>query len=67
MYIEIEEAARGTPVESTSKSFSHRKDRRGDFQALISNHAGDVKPSFYLKESIEPFAKHQVEWPGLSP
>ena len=41
--MKIEEAARETYVDLTIKSFSRRKDRRGAFQALISNHAGEVK------------------------
>ena len=39
----IEETARGISVESTNKYFSRRKDGHGAFQALISNHAGEVK------------------------
>ena len=41
--MKIEEDARGTSVKSEIKSFSCRKDGRGTFQALISNHVGNVK------------------------
>ena len=43
VYQKIEEAARGTSVESTIKPFSIRKYGRGAFLALITNHSGDVK------------------------
>ena len=43
VYHKIEEASRGTSVESTIKPFSRRKDGRGAFLALIANHDGDVK------------------------
>ena len=52
IYMKIEEAARGTPVESTIKSFSCRKDGRGAFQALISNHAGEVKHHSISKKRL---------------
>ena len=43
VYMKIEEAARGTSVESTIKPVSRRKDGCGAFQALMSNHTGEVK------------------------
>ena len=52
VYMKIEEDARRTSVESTIKSFSRRKDGRGAFQALISNHAGDVKHCSISKKRL---------------
>ena len=43
VHVKIEEDALRTSVESTIKSFSRLKHGRGAFQALIINHAGDVK------------------------
>lgn len=67
VYVKIEEAARGTSVESTIKSFSRRKDGRGAFQPLVSNHAGEVKHRSISKKRLNLLQKHQVEWPGLPP
>ncbi len=39
----VEEAARGTSCEWTIKAYSRKKDGRGAYLALISNHAGDAK------------------------
>ena len=41
--MKIEETSRGTSVESTIKYLFRRKDGRGAFQALISNHTSEVK------------------------
>jgi hypothetical protein len=43
VHMKIEEADQVTSVESAIKSFSCSKDGRGAFQALMSNHAGEVK------------------------
>ena len=43
VFMVISKAVAGTSVEITIKSFSHGKDGRGTFQALISNHAGEIK------------------------
>ena len=40
--MKIEGSARGKSAESKIKSFSRRKNGRGAFQDLISNHAGDA-------------------------
>ena len=50
--MKIKEAARGTSMESTIKSFSRRKDRRGAFQALMSNHSGEVKHRSISKKRL---------------
>ena len=41
--MKIAEADSVTSAESTIKHVSRRKDGHGDFQALISYHAGEVK------------------------
>ena len=43
VYVKIEEATRGTSVESTIKSFSRHRDGLGNFQAINSNHYGETK------------------------
>jgi len=43
VFQKVEEAARGTSCESRIKAFSRKKDGRGAYLALISNHAGDIK------------------------
>ena len=50
--MKIEEAARGTSVESTIIFFSRRKDGRGVFQALMSNHASEVKHRSISKKRL---------------
>ena len=52
VYINIKKAAMGTSVESTTKEFSLRKDDRGEFLYLISNHTGDNKYREIFKKCI---------------
>ena len=52
VYVNIEEATRGTSVESTIKYFFIRKDRCGAFQALISNHACEAKNRSISKKRL---------------
>ena len=42
-WMKIEEDTRRVSIESKIESFSRHKDARGAFQALMSNHAGEVK------------------------
>ena len=60
----IEEAARGTSVESTIKSFARRKDGRGAFEALIANHAGDAKYRSIMKRRMNLL--QNIKWNGKS-
>ena len=60
----IEKAARGTSVESTVKAFARRKDGRGAFQALISNHAGDTKYRAIMKKRMHLL--QNIKWNGRS-
>jgi hypothetical protein len=64
VYMKIEEAARGTSVESTIKSFSRRKDGRGAFQALMNNHAGEVKHRSISKKRLSLL--QNIKWNGRS-
>jgi hypothetical protein len=64
VYLKIEEAARGTKVESTIKSFSCRKDGRGAFLALIANHAGITKYCAISKKRLN-FLQN-IKWNGCS-
>ena len=64
VYQKIEEAARRTSVESTIKRFSGRKDGRGAFLALISNHAGDVKYRAIAKKRQNLL--QTIKWTGNS-
>ena len=64
VYQKIEEAARGTSCESTIKAFSRRKDGRGVFQALIANHAGDVKYRTIAKKRQNLL--QNIKWTGNS-
>ena len=50
--MKIEEAAFGTSVNSTIKSFSCHKDGCGSFQALIRNNAGDAKHCYVSKKML---------------
>ena len=60
----IEEAARGTSVESTIKSFARKKDGRGAFQALIANHAGETKYRSIMKRRMNLL--QNIKWNGKS-
>ena len=62
VYMKIEEAVRGTSVESTIKPFSRRKDGRGAFQALIANHAGEVKYRSISKKRLNLL--QNIKWNG---
>ena len=62
VYQKIEEAARGTSVESTIKPFSRSKDDRGAFLALIANHAGDVKYRAIAKKRQN--LPQTIKWTG---
>lgn len=64
VYMKIEEAVRGTSVESTIKSFSRTKDGRGAYLALVANHAGDVKYRGISKKRLN-FLQN-VKWNGRS-
>ena len=64
VFQKIEEAARGTSCESTIKAFARRKDGRGAFYALISNHAGDVKYRAIAKKRQNLL--QNIKWTGNS-
>jgi hypothetical protein len=62
VFMKVEKATRGTSVESTVKAFSRRKDGRGAFLALISNHAGDTKYRAILKKRMSLL--QNIKWNG---
>ena len=62
VFMKIEEAVRGTSVESTIKSFSRSKDGRGAYFALITNHAGNVKYRSIAKKCTNLL--HNIKWNG---
>jgi hypothetical protein len=62
VYMKIDEAARGTSVESTVKAFSRRNDGRGAFLALIANHAGDTKYRSIMKKRLNLL--QNIKWNG---
>lgn len=62
IYMKIDEAARGTSVESTVKAFSRRNDGRGAFLALIANHAGDTKYRSIMKKRLNLL--QNIKWNG---
>ena len=64
VYQTIDEAARGTSVESTIKPFSRRKYGRGAFLALIANHDGDVKYGAIAKKRQNLL--QTIKWTGNS-
>ena len=64
VFLKVEKACRGTSVESTVKSFARRKDGRGAFLALISNHAGDTKYRAILKKRMNLL--QNIKWNGRS-
>ena len=64
VYQKIEEATKGTSVESTINSFSRRKDGRGAFLAIIVNHAGDVKYRSIAKKRQNLL--QTIKWTGNS-
>ncbi len=64
VYLKIEEAARGTKVESTIKSFARRKDGRGAYLALVANHAGTTKYRAISKKRMN-FLQN-IKWNGRS-
>ena len=64
VYMKIEEAVRGTSVESTVKTFARQKDGRGAYFALISNHAGDTKYRAISKKRLNLL--QNIKWNGRS-
>ena len=62
VFMMIEKASRGTSVESTVKAFSRRKDGRGAFNALVANHAGEVKYRAILKKRMNLL--QSTKWNG---
>ena len=64
VYQKIKEAAKGTSVESSIKLFSRRKDGRGAFLALITNHAGNVKYRAIAKKRQNLL--QTIKWTGNS-
>lgn len=64
VFMAIAKAVAGTSVESTIKSFSRSKDGRGAFQALISNHAGDIKYRSIVKSRMNLLTN--IKWNGRS-
>jgi len=62
IFIKIEEAVRGTSVESTIKSFSRSKDGRGAYYALIANHAGETKYRSISKKRMNLL--QNIKWNG---
>ena len=64
VFMMISTAVTGTSVESTIKSFSRRKDGRGAYLALISNHAGDAKYRTIVKTRMNLL--QNIKWNGRS-
>ena len=62
VYMKIEEAVRGTSVESTVKTFAARRDGRGAFLALVANHAGDTKYRSISKKRMNHL--QNIKWNG---
>ena len=62
VYMKIEEAVRGSSVESTIKSFARQKDGRGAYLALVSNHAGTTKYRAIMKKRMN-FLQN-IKWNG---
>ena len=64
VYSKIEEAVRGTSVESTIKSFARTKNGRAAYLALIANHAGDTKYRSIMKKRMNLL--QNIKWNGRS-
>ncbi len=64
VFMMISTAVAGTSVESTIKSFSRRKDGRGAYLALISNHAGETKYRAIVKARMNLL--QNIKWNGRS-
>lgn len=64
VFMMISTAVSGTSVESTIKSFSRKKDGRGAYLALISNHAGETKYRAILKARMNLL--QNIRWNGRS-
>ena len=62
VFMKIEQATRGTSVESTVKAFSRRKDGRGAYLAIVANHAGDTKYRAILKKRMNLL--QNIKWNG---
>ena len=58
----IEQAVRGSSVESTIKSYFRNKDGRSAFKALISNHAGETKYCGIMKKRRNLL--QNIKWNG---
>ena len=52
VYRMMGQAVRGDSVESTIKSYSHKKDGRSAVKELISNHAGKTKYHSIMKKRM---------------
>ena len=64
VFMMISKAVTGTSVESTIKSFSRRKDGRGAYLALVSNHAGETKYRAIVKARMNLL--QNIKWNGRS-
>ena len=62
VFMKIEDAVRGTSVESTIKSFARAKDGRGAYFALITNHAGETKYRSIAKKCTNLL--QNIKWNG---
>ena len=62
--MKIEEAVRGTSVDSTMKTFARQKDGRSTYFALIANHAGDTKYRAISKRRLNLL--QNIKWNGRS-
>ena len=62
VYMKIKNAACGTNVESTVKTFACWKDSRGAFLALIANHAGETKYCAIMKKRMNLL--QNTKWNG---
>ena len=62
VFSKIEQAVRGTSIESTIKYFSRKIDGRKTYEAMITNHAGDSKHRAILKQRMNVL--QNVKWNG---
>ena len=58
----IEKSVRGSSVESTTKSYSHKKDGISAFKALVSNNAGETKYHGIMKKRMNMMKN--IKWNG---
>ena len=62
VYFKLEEATRGTRYAASLKPFQRRKDGRGAFFAITTQHAGDNK---WNAEIVKQYALlHNKKWKG---